>query len=84
MSDHGCGMTAEQLARIGTPFYSTKSHGTGLGLTSVFQCIQFMNGKIDVKSKTNERTTFKSSCPLRSLVPSASSTRRNPVSDSLS
>ena len=32
VSDSGRGMTAEQVARVGTPFFTTRSQGTGLGV----------------------------------------------------
>jgi signal transduction histidine kinase len=32
VSDSGRGMTAEQIARVGTPFFTTRSQGTGLGV----------------------------------------------------
>jgi two-component system, sporulation sensor kinase B len=58
IADSGCGMTETQISRLGTPFYSTKSSGTGLGLTSTYQIIDLMNGEIHVRSKLNTGTTF--------------------------
>jgi two-component system sporulation sensor kinase B len=34
----------------GSPFYSTKEKGTGLGMMVVFSVVQAMNGKIDIIS----------------------------------
>ncbi|MDX5475563.1 MAG: HAMP domain-containing histidine kinase, partial [Bacillaceae bacterium] len=45
--DKGVGMTKEQLKQIGTPFYSLKAKGTGLGLMICFNIVQKYNGTID-------------------------------------
>lgn len=51
ITDTGKGMSAEQLSRLGTFFYTTKDVGTGLGLAVTFRIIEMMNGKITFKSK---------------------------------
>ncbi|CAG9621808.1 ATP-binding protein [Sutcliffiella rhizosphaerae] len=56
--DDGIGMSSEQLERLGTPFYSTKDKGTGIGLTITYQIIELLQGKIDVKSENGKGTTF--------------------------
>lgn len=56
--DSGKGMTKSQLNKLGTPFYTTKEKGTGVGLTISFQLIQAMKGKIKVKSEPGKGTTF--------------------------
>ncbi|WP_449622348.1 ATP-binding protein, partial [Robertmurraya sp. Marseille-Q9965] len=58
IADNGEGMTKAQLSRIGTPFYSTKEKGTGIGLTISFQIIEQLKGKIDIKSEYGVGTTF--------------------------
>lgn len=50
VSDNGVGMTKEQLQRLGNPFYSTKSKGTGLGLMVTFRIIEKMGGKLHFES----------------------------------
>ncbi|MGG0412189.1 ATP-binding protein [Peribacillus simplex] len=35
MSDTGVGISEDKLKQLGTPFFSTKNEGTGLGLTQV-------------------------------------------------
>ncbi|WP_114764279.1 sensor histidine kinase [Vibrio rhodolitus] len=42
VSDQGCGMTEQQISTISQPFYTTKTTGTGLGL-SVSQRLAEMN-----------------------------------------
>ncbi|MFZ7946286.1 ATP-binding protein [Neobacillus sp. 19] len=56
--DSGKGMTNSQLAKLGTPFYTTKEKGTGIGLTISFQYIQAMKGTITVESELGKGTTF--------------------------
>ncbi|MBM7620950.1 two-component system sporulation sensor kinase B [Bacillus tianshenii] len=64
VSDDGIGMSPSQLSRIGTPFYSTKDMGTGIGLTISFQIIQLLKGRIDVSSEYGKGTTFWIRIPL--------------------
>ncbi|OPA73607.1 hypothetical protein BVG16_27760 [Paenibacillus selenitireducens] len=55
--DNGVGMTSEQLSILGTPFYSTKMNGTGLGLMVTFRIVQAINGKLEFQSVKGEGTT---------------------------
>lgn len=65
IEDTGCGMSPQQLAKIGEPYFSTKAEkGTGLGMMVVNNIIQEMGGTMDVKSKLNEGTKFKIALPL--------------------
>jgi two-component system, sporulation sensor kinase B len=65
IEDTGCGMSPQQLAKIGEPYFSTKAEkGTGLGMMVVNNIIQEMGGTMDVKSKLNEGTIFKITLPL--------------------
>ncbi|MFD3447944.1 ATP-binding protein [Microbacteriaceae bacterium 4G12] len=50
VKDNGIGMTKDQLARLGQPYYSLKEKGTGLGLMVTFRIIQAHNGKVTYKS----------------------------------
>ncbi|MCC3355688.1 ATP-binding protein [Bacillus sp. REN16] len=58
ITDNGQGMTKEQLSKIGTPFYSTKDKGTGVGLTICFQIIEQLKGSIEVESAVGKGTSF--------------------------
>ena len=60
ITDTGCGITEEGLAMLFNPFYTTKGpdKGTGLGLYIVRQIIENNGGRILVKSKFGEGTTF--------------------------
>lgn len=67
--DHGIGMTNEEIRRLGTPFYSTRDKGTGLGMMITYKAIQTMQGKIDVTSEVGKGTCF--SLLIPSLSPSS-------------
>lgn len=56
--DHGSGLTSEEIKRLGTPYYSTKKQGTGLGLMVSQGIIASMGGRIEVQSEKGEGTTF--------------------------
>ncbi|WP_404469880.1 ATP-binding protein [Sutcliffiella horikoshii] len=62
--DDGVGMTPQQVDRLGTPFYSTKDKGTGIGLTISFQIIELLQGKIEVTSKVGKGSIFTIKLPM--------------------
>jgi PAS domain S-box-containing protein len=58
ISDTGCGIPKKNVNKIFDPFYSTKTSGTGLGLTSTYSIIKKHRGYIEVTSEENKGTTF--------------------------
>lgn len=56
ISDDGHGMTAETLNRLGEPFYSIKTSGTGLGLMVTFRLIEAMGGELKFRSEFGKGT----------------------------
>jgi signal transduction histidine kinase len=58
VTDTGCGMTAEQRARIFDNFYTTKAEGTGLGLSIVRRLITDLDGTIRVESEEGQGSCF--------------------------
>lgn len=58
IKDQGIGMTKEQIDRLGSPYYSLKESGTGLGMMVSYQIIRTFNGKIQVNSEKDKGTEF--------------------------
>jgi two-component system sporulation sensor kinase B len=50
IKDSGEGMEGEELAKLGEPYFSTKTKGTGLGLMVTFRIIEVMAGTIEFHS----------------------------------
>ncbi|TFE19472.1 sensor histidine kinase [Cohnella luojiensis] len=58
ITDTGVGMTMEQIKRLGTPYYSTKEKGTGLGTMVSFGIIKKMQGNIEIISEPGVGTEY--------------------------
>ena len=65
--DTGKGITPKTLEKIFTPFFTTKTQGTGLGLPICRQLIEQHQGVIEVESQLNQGTTFSILLPAASL-----------------
>ncbi|WP_449539541.1 ATP-binding protein [Ferdinandcohnia sp. Marseille-Q9671] len=58
IKDQGIGMTKTQINRLGSPYYSLKENGTGLGMMVSFQIVRSLKGKIKVTSEKGIGTEF--------------------------
>jgi PAS domain S-box-containing protein len=58
VEDEGQGMTEEVQAQIFEPFFSTKEHGTGLGLAVVRQIVEGFGGRVEVRSEPGRGSRF--------------------------
>lgn len=56
--DTGCGMNAEDLERVFSPFYTTKEKGTGLGLAVCRKIVEAHGGSIWADSRPREGATI--------------------------
>ncbi len=65
--DTGCGMPAEQTAKVFSPFFTTKEQGTGLGLAVAAKIIEGHGGAVQVQSALGQGTTFTVLLPRRNL-----------------
>lgn len=61
--DNGTGIPEELYDRIFEPNFTSKSSGTGLGLTMVRKMVEDYKGKISVKSEEDKGSTFTISLP---------------------
>ncbi|MGN7356232.1 ATP-binding protein [Paenibacillus sp. SAF-054] len=64
VKDEGRGMTAEQIERLGEPFFTTKDTGTGLGFMITQNIIHNHGGSIQVESVPDQGTTFTVKLPM--------------------
>jgi two-component system sporulation sensor kinase B len=55
--DQGRGMSEAEVASLGTPFYSLKSKGTGLGMMICFNIVEKFKGTIKFHSSIGHGTT---------------------------
>lgn len=58
VSDTGSGLTQQETANLFTPYYTTKSQGTGLGLAVVQSIVSDHGGRISVMSDPGRGATF--------------------------
>jgi signal transduction histidine kinase len=63
VADNGVGMDEEGLSKLGTPFYTTKDRGTGLGMGICYQIVKEHDGIIMVESEPGKGTTITISLP---------------------
>lgn len=70
VSDNGTGIPPEVLPRIFEPYMSTKGagRGTGLGLAIVRRLVEDLGGKVGVRSRPGEGTTFTVRLPTRDAL----------------
>jgi signal transduction histidine kinase len=57
--DTGVGIPAEHLSRIFDLYFTTKDHGTGIGLSMVYRIVQLHDGEVEVESTKGHGTTFR-------------------------
>jgi signal transduction histidine kinase len=65
VTDTGPGIPKEEIDRIFEPFFSTKKHRFGMGLSLVKQIVSEHLGEIEVESEMGKGTTFKLLFPVR-------------------
>jgi two-component system nitrogen regulation sensor histidine kinase NtrY len=59
IADNGCGISEEDMEQIFVPFFTTKEHGSGIGLSLSRQIIRLHKGTLDLQSKEGEGTVVK-------------------------
>ncbi|HEY8910640.1 MAG TPA: PAS domain S-box protein [Desulfosporosinus sp.] len=58
IADEGCGISPENISKAGTPFFTTKDNGTGLGLATCYKIAESHNVKIQIESSSRGTTFF--------------------------
>jgi PAS domain S-box-containing protein len=83
VSDNGVGLDAVDMQRIFKPFYTTKSNGTGIGLSLSHSIIDAHGGRLWAHPNRSGGATFTFTVPLYSTAPEAdtSSVSAQSVSD---
>jgi two-component system sensor histidine kinase FlrB len=64
IQDNGPGMEAEQQAQLFEPFYTTKTHGTGLGLAVVESVVKAHKGSVRCHSELGQGCVFVLNLPI--------------------
>lgn len=67
--DDGPGISADDLERIFSPFFTTKPQGTGLGLAIVRKVVDAHDGTIHATSAIGHGTTFTVTLPVTPVRP---------------
>jgi signal transduction histidine kinase len=65
VSDTGQGIPKDEIDKIFEPFFSTKKHRFGMGLSLVKQIVSEHLGEIEVESEMGKGTTFRLIFPVR-------------------
>jgi PAS domain S-box-containing protein len=73
--DQGRGIAQESLTKIFDPYFTTKSKGSGLGLTMSYMIIKRHDGHMTVESEVGRGTTFKIYLPATEEVPAETDNR---------
>ena len=67
VSDEGKGIAPEHLPNIFRPFFTTKGHGTGLGLSLARRIVESHGGTITVDSTVGQGTRFTVQLPIQRI-----------------
>jgi signal transduction histidine kinase len=68
VEDTGVGIPPENLQKIFDLYFTTKDHGTGIGLSMVYRIVQLHDGEIEVQSTPGRGTTFKVLLPRAQAI----------------
>jgi signal transduction histidine kinase len=68
-SDAGPGIPADIREKIFTPFFTTKSRGSGLGLPTVKRLVEAHDGQVSIDCPTDGGTTVVIRLPLEAAEP---------------
>jgi two-component system, cell cycle sensor histidine kinase and response regulator CckA len=83
VSDNGCGMPPEILARIFEPFFTTKFSGRGLGLAAARGIVQRHDGALFVETAPGRGTCFRLFLPVTAATAADSTAPLEPAAGAL-
>jgi signal transduction histidine kinase/HAMP domain-containing protein len=66
IADEGVGIPAQDLEKIFRLYFTTKSQGSGIGLSMVYRIVQMHDGRIDVESEVDRGTVMTVTLPVAS------------------
>jgi two-component system NtrC family sensor kinase len=69
--DTGCGISAENLSRVLEPFFTTKPHGNGLGLSICRSVLWEVDGTLTIESEAGSGTHVRIVIPQAVAEPQA-------------
>jgi len=69
VADDGSGIPAEVLPRLFRPYFTTKKHGTGLGLFVLRRIVEAHGGSVGVESEVGRGTIFRVELPAEEDLP---------------
>lgn len=65
VSDTGIGIAPENMDKLFSPFFTTRSEGNGFGLAEVYKVVQAHGGTIEAESTPGKGTIFTLKLPLQ-------------------
>jgi signal transduction histidine kinase len=69
VSDSGCGIPEEHLPRVAEPFFTTKAHGNGLGLSICRSILWEVDGTLAIRSEVGNGTRVGIALPAAAARP---------------
>lgn len=73
--DNGCGVPPDILEKIWEPFFTTKKHGSGLGLPTALAAVRRHGGQIGIDSSAGVGTVITIFLPRAQRLPAAGGAR---------
>jgi signal transduction histidine kinase len=67
ITDTGPGIPPESREKIFQLYYTTKPHGSGIGLAMTFRAVQLHGGTIEIESEAGRGATFRLTLPLTGM-----------------
>ena len=67
ITDTGPGIPPDEREKIFQLYYTTKPHGSGIGLAMTFRAVQLHGGTIEIESEVGRGTTFRLTLPLTGM-----------------